>query len=179
MKTDARRTSGLATTVGAVLDRLIWTAYAVAPPLLRIALAVPFFKSGLTKWSGFLSLSPAAVFLFEDEFKLHIFGQVYDLPAPQLLAPMVATAEIVLPTLLVVGLATRFSALGLLAMTGIIQLVVPEGWANFHLPWAALAVAIIAIGPGPLSLDRLIERGLSSREVLDPSGNHSRSQVVR
>jgi putative oxidoreductase len=41
-------------------------------------------------------------------------------------------------------------------MTGVIQLVVPEGWANFHLPWAALAVAIIALGPGPLSLDHLI-----------------------
>ncbi|TIO99853.1 MAG: DoxX family protein, partial [Mesorhizobium sp.] len=49
-------------------------------------------------------------------------------------------------------------ALALLIMTGVIQLVVPEGWANFHLPWAALAVAIIAVGPGPLSLDRLLDR---------------------
>ena len=59
--------------------------------------------------------------------------------------------------LLVIGLATRFSALGILVMTGVIQLVVPEGWANFHLPWAALAVAIIALGPGTLSLDHLID----------------------
>lgn len=58
--------------------------------------------------------------------------------------------------LLVIGLATRFSALGILIMTGVIQLVVPEGWANFHLPWAALAVAIIALGPGTLSFDHLI-----------------------
>ena len=62
-------------------------------------------------------------------------------------------AEIVLPALLILGLATRFSALALLAMTGVIQLVVPEGWANFHLPWAALAVAMMALGPGRLSLD--------------------------
>jgi putative oxidoreductase len=67
-------------------------------------------------------------------------------------------AEIVLPVLLVIGMATRFSALGLLVMTGVIQLVVPEGWANFHLPWAGLALAIIALGPGPLSLDHLLER---------------------
>jgi len=40
-------------------------------------------------------------------------------------------------------------------MTGVIQLVVPEGWANFHLPWAALATAIMALGPGKLSLDHL------------------------
>ena len=137
--------------------RLGRVAHVVAPPLLRIALAVPFFKSGLTKWDGFLSLSPAAVFLFEDEFKLHIFGQAYDFPLPTAVAFLDGAAEIVLPLLLVTGLATRFSALGLLIMTGVIQLVVPEGWANFHLPWAALAVAIIALGPGTLSLDHLIE----------------------
>lgn len=132
-------------------------AHVLAPPLLRIALAVPFFKSGLTKWDGFLSLSPAAVFLFEDEFKLHIFGQSHDFPLPSAVAFLDGVAEIVLPVLLVVGLATRFSALGILVMTGVIQLVVPEGWANFHLPWAALAVAIIALGPGTLSLDHVID----------------------
>jgi putative oxidoreductase len=138
--------------------RLGRVAHVVAPPLLRIALAVPFFKSGLTKWDGFLSLSPAAVFLFEDEFKLHIFGRAYEFPMPAAVAFLDGVAEIALPVLLVIGLATRFSALGLLVMTGVIQLVVPEGWANFHLPWAALAVAVIAIGPGGLSLDHLIDR---------------------
>ena len=133
-------------------------AQIVAPPVLRIALAVPFFKSGLTKWDGFLSLSPAAEYLFEDEFKLHIFGQAYDFPLPTAVAYLDGVAEIVLPVLLVIGLATRFSAVGLLVMTGVIQLVVPEGWANFHLPWAALALAIIALGPGALSLDHLLEK---------------------
>ncbi|KUM25595.1 hypothetical protein AU467_25840 [Mesorhizobium loti] len=139
-----------------ILEWLAWAAYAIAPLVLRIALAVPFFRSGLTKWDGFLSLSPAAVFLFEEEFKLHIFGGVYDFPAPDTMALFDSVAEIVLPILLVVGLATRFSALGLLIMTGVIQLVVPDGWANFHLPWAAMAIALIAIGPGRLSLDHLI-----------------------
>ncbi|TYO67562.1 DoxX family protein [Bradyrhizobium hipponense] len=140
-----------------VADWLTRVAQVVAPPVLRIALAVPFFKSGLTKWDGFLSLSPAAVYLFEDEFKLHIFGQAYDFPLPTAFAYLDGIAEIVLPVLLVIGLATRFSALGLLVMTGVIQLVVPEGWANFHLPWAGLALAIIAIGPGTLSLDHWLE----------------------
>ncbi len=151
----------IASVESAAQDAAAWlgrVAYVVAPPVLRIALAVPFFKSGLTKWDGFLSLSPAAVFLFEDEFKLHIFGQAYDFPLPTAVAFLDGVAEIVLPVLLVIGLATRFSALGLLVMTGVIQLVVPEGWANFHLPWAALAVAIIALGPGWLSLDHLIDR---------------------
>ncbi len=140
-----------------VVEWLARVAQVVAPPVLRIALAVPFFKSGLTKWDGFLSLSPAAAFLFEDEFKLHIFGQAYDFPLPTMFAYLDSVAEIVLPVLLVIGLATRFSALGLLVMTGVIQLVVPEGWANFHLPWAGLALAIIALGPGALSLDYLLE----------------------
>jgi len=149
--------TGVENVVRDVRDWLARVAQVVAPPVLRIALAVPFFKSGLTKWDGFLSLSPAAAFLFEDEFKLHIFGQAYDFALPTMFAYLDSVAEIVLPVLLVIGLATRFSALGLLVMTGVIQLVVPEGWANFHLPWAGLALAIIALGPGALSLDYLLE----------------------
>lgn len=136
-------------------ERLAQVARIVAPPVLRIALALPFFKSGLTKWDGFLSLSPTASYLFEDEFKLHILGNGYDFPFPAAFAYFDGIAEIVLPVLLILGFATRFSALALLVMTGVIQLVVPEGWANFHLPWAALAVALVALGPGKLSLDHL------------------------
>jgi putative oxidoreductase len=133
-----------------------WVARAVAPIALRLALAVPFFRSGLTRWAGFLQLSDSTVYLFEEEFKLHIFGGEYGFPAPDLVAYLVATAEVTLPVLLVLGLATRFAALAMLIMTGVIQLVVPDGWANFHLPWAAMALAIIALGAGPVSLDRLI-----------------------
>jgi putative oxidoreductase len=135
-----------------------WVAVFVAPPVLRAGLAIPFLRSGLTKWSGFLSLSPVAPYLFAEMFKLHIFGQVYSYPAPGMFAYIDAVAEIVLPALLILGLATRFSAFGLLVMIGFIQLTVPSAWATFHLPWAGLAVAIMALGPGPLSLDALIER---------------------
>jgi putative oxidoreductase len=141
--------------VRGIAERLSGVAGVVAPPLLRVALALPFLKSGLTKWDGLLSLSPAASFLFEDEFKLHLFGHAYDFPMPGLFAYLDGVAEIVLPLLLLVGLATRFSALALLVMTGVIQLVVPEGWANFHLPWAGLAAAVMALGPGRFSLDHL------------------------
>ena len=41
-------------------------------------------------------------------------------------------------------------------MTAVIELVYPDGWANFHLPWATMALAIMAFGPGALSLDRLL-----------------------
>ena len=139
-----------------VLHRLANVAHVVAPPVLRIALALPFLRSGMTRWDGFLSLAPSAAYLFEEEFKLHIFGAEYGFPAPLLVAHLVGLAEILLPVLLILGLATRLSALSLLIMTGIIQLVVPDGWANFHLYWGALALAIVALGAGPLSLDNMI-----------------------
>ena len=51
---------------------------------------------------------------------------------PELVATMASTGEIVLPMLLAFGLLTRWAALGLLCMTGVIQLTYPDGWANFH-----------------------------------------------
>lgn len=129
-----------------------------APPVARVALALPFLRSGLTRWDPFPQLSVATEFLFSDIFKLHIGGAAYALPVPSVLAYVTACAEILLPLLLIAGLGTRFAALGLLLMTGVIQLVVPDGWMNFHLYWAGLALAIMALGGGPLSLDALIAR---------------------
>lgn len=127
---------------------------------LRLALAVPFWKSGLTKWDAPFLLSDNAVLLFTEEFRLHILGAEIAYPLPTLMAYASGTAEILLPTLLVLGLGSRFAALGLLTMTGIIQLTIPDGWANFHLPWAAMALAIVVHGPGRLSLDRLLGLGM-------------------
>ncbi|GAA4478435.1 DoxX family protein [Gluconacetobacter asukensis] len=147
--------------VMAVRQAIAWIEVAarqIAPPLLRVSLALPFLRSGLTRWDGFLSLSPGTLFLFEDQFKLHILGRERNLPAPDQLALLTATAEIVLPVLLLLGLGTRFAAQALLIMTGVIQLVFPDGWANFHLYWAAIAVGIVAIGPGGLSIDHWVDR---------------------
>jgi putative oxidoreductase len=163
LATDSRyvRRASLAEFAKTVLDRLRRGACAIGSPLARIALAVPFLRSGLTKWDGFLHLSPTAEFLFEEQFKLHLFGHLYAFPFPDIIARVDSVAEIVLPCLLIIGLGTRLSALGILVMTAVIQLTVPGGWANFHLPWAALAVAIIAFGPGRLSLDFWIARLLA------------------
>ncbi len=130
----------------------------IAPPILRIALALPFLRSGLTRWDGFLSLSPGTLYLFEEQFKLHVLGREYGFPAPEQLALLTSIAEVTLPVLLLVGLGTRFAACALLMMTGVIQLVFPDGWANFHLYWAALAAGIVAMGPGGLSIDHGIDR---------------------
>jgi putative oxidoreductase len=124
--------------------------------VLRVTLALPFWKSGLTKWDDWFTLSFGAKALFTDEFKLHILGAEYPFPVPVQMAYASALAEVCLPVLLVLGLGARYAALGLLVMTGIIQLTVPDGWQNFHLPWAAMALAILTFGPGKIALDYLL-----------------------
>jgi putative oxidoreductase len=143
----------------AALEPIPWERAALLAQLaLRIALAVPFLLSGLTKWDGFGQLSESVRYLFREEFRLHLFGRLVPYPAPDLMAFLAGAAEIVLPALLMVGLGTRWAALGILGMTAIIQLTVPGGWANFHLPWAAMALALVAWGGGPLALERWVPR---------------------
>ena len=132
---------------------------------LRLALAVPFWKSGILKWDGFLQLNDTAIYLFTDEFKLHLPGGPYEFPAPAIMAFLSGCGEIIFPVLLVLGLGTRFAALGLLFMTCIVAVTVPDGWP-VHLTWAAMALGIMAWGPGRLSIDQTLGRlpGLSTKE---------------
>ena len=160
--TDGEST-GLTASYLRTLTGLASVAAFVAPPALRVALALPFFRSGLTRWDMPFHLAPSTLYLFEEEFRLHLFGQAFAFPAPDTVALLTATAELTLPTLLLLGLATRWTALGLLVMTGVIELVAPEGGLNFHLPWAAMAIAIMALGPGPLSVDQLIRTAWNRR----------------
>ena len=120
--------------------------------VLRLALAVPFWRSGVNKWDGFLQLNETAVYLFSSEFQLHLPGGPYPFPAPVLTAFAVGCAEIVLPILLAVGLATRVAASAILVMSIVVQLTVPDGWP-IHLTWAAMALALMAWGPGRASMD--------------------------
>jgi len=144
----------------AVGDKAMAFIRAMAPPsfvqlVLRIALAVPFWRSGILKWSGFLELNDTAVLLFSDEFKLHLPGGPYSFPVPEFMAFMSGSVEVLAPIFLVLGLGTRFAALTLLAMTCIVELTVPDGWP-VHITWAAMALGIMAWGPGRLSVDQVI-----------------------
>ena len=144
-------------------DRASRLLQAVALPsfvqlVMRLALAVPFWRSGVLKWSGFGKLSDTTVTLFTDEFMLHLPGGPYHFPAPSVMAFLSGTGEILFPVLLVLGLGTRFAALGLLTMTLIVELTVPDGWP-IHLTWAAIALGLMAWGPGRISMDHLV-RGI-------------------
>jgi putative oxidoreductase len=123
--------------------------------VLRVALAVPFWKSGILKWQGFLQLNDTAITLFTDEFQLHLPGGPYPFPAPAVFAFLSGCGEVLFPILIVLGIGTRFAAIGLLLMTCIIELTIPDGWP-VHLTWAAMALGIAAWGPGRISLDYLL-----------------------
>jgi putative oxidoreductase len=145
-----------------IIDRAVGIIQWIAQPsltqmMLRLALAVPFWRSGILKWSGFLQLNETAIDLFTDEFKLHLPGGPYDFPAPAVMAFLSGSAEIIFPVLLVLGLGTRFAAFGLLLMTCIVELTVPDGWP-IHLTWAAMALGIMAWGAGRLSVDYALAR---------------------
>lgn len=127
--------------------------------LARFSIAAVFWKSGQTKVEGFAidivggefhlgwpHLSESAVALFQQEYKLPL------LP-PELAATLAACAEHFFPILLLLGIATRLSALGLLGMTLTIQLFVyPDAYPT-HGTWAALLLYLVAQGPGKISID--------------------------
>jgi putative oxidoreductase len=145
---------------------------ALASLLLRIALAIPFIRSGMTKWDAPLQLSGSAKYLFENEFQLHvpsdpskfwILDKAYPMPYPEIATWLSAFGEILLPAALIIGFATRLSALGMLGMIIVIFLVYPEPWIAETLPWSAMALALLAYGPGALSFDRLIWNSVRKR----------------
>ena len=156
-------------TVAMLAERASGLVQAVAMPslvqfVMRVALAVPFWRSGILKWSGFLKLSDTAVTLFTDEFMIHLPGGPFHYPVPAVMAFLSGCGEITFPVLLVLGLATRFAALGLLFMTVIVELTVPDGWP-IHITWAAMALGIMAWGPGRLSIDHWLQKAMFASGV--------------
>ena len=121
---------------------------------VRVSLAGIFWRSGRTKVDegSWLTISDTTKFLFQEEYK--------SVPLPPELAAHLSTyAEHLLPILLVIGLFTRLSALGLLGMTMVIQIFVfPEAWWSVHMIWVALALTLIVRGGGQFSADAFLTR---------------------
>lgn len=117
---------------------------------VRIVAAQPFWASGQTKVEGLFALRSSTIDLFREEYNLPLIS-------PELAAPLTMVAEHVLPALLVLGLFTRASALGLIIMTLVIQfLVYPDAWWPVHSLWLGLLLVILQRGGGNLALDRLL-----------------------
>ena len=128
----------------------------IALLFIRIALAGIFWRSARTKVEdgSFLTIKDTTFFQFSDA----PFNQVPILNG-DLGAYVTTYTEHLLPILLLLGLATRIGALGVLGMTLVIQtFVFPEMavWWQTHILWVAMALILIVRGGGIFSLDRLI-----------------------
>lgn len=144
-----------------MLERIPHSAIAI---LGRFSLAAVFWKSGQTKVEGFAidlvegsvnlglpRLADGAITLFREEYHVPVLS-------PELAAPLAALGEHLFAALLLIGLATRFSALALLGMTAVIQVFVYPGAYPTHGTWAALLLYLMARGPGKVSIDHWLAR---------------------
>ena len=119
----------------------------------RIFPGAVFWQSGRTKVNGW-QLNDTALYLFQEEYRLPLVD-------PVIAAALATIGEHLLPVMLLLGLATRLGALGLLTMTLVIQLLVyPSAWAT-HGTWAVPLLVLLLHGGGRLSLDHLIGRWLN------------------
>lgn len=96
------------------------------------------------------------------QVKTETFGafltQYAAVPLPPVLgAYLVSYAEFILPIMLVLGLGTRFAALGLLMMTALIDVyVMPQALWTAHIYWAAILMVLLSRGAGQISFDHVI-----------------------
>lgn len=136
----------------------------------RLYLAKIFFMSGRTKdiapdgdglWEGFVaSITPSetTIMLFEEEYAVPLLS-------PEFAAQIALLAETFLPILLILGLATRLSAMSLLAMTAVIQLFVYPALWHEHMLWAAALILLVFRGGGSLSVDQWLVKKNSVKRV--------------
>ena len=111
----------------------------------RIYLAQVFFLSGLTKLRDW----ETTVLLFTEEYRVPLLS-------PQLAAVSGTAGELVLPVLLLLGLAGRFAALGLSVVNVVAVISLAEiapAALQQHITWGVLLAGLALYGVGRWSLD--------------------------
>lgn len=89
----------------------------------------------------------------------NVFFQFWEYPAPLDADVMIYAgtfAEFFLSIAILLGLFTRYVAIGLLGVTAVIQFVEPAGWWSAHVYWVLLLIYLVRQGGGLVSVDRLI-----------------------
>lgn len=126
----------------------------------RIYVSWQFTKSGwlkLTSWDSTVSL-------FQDEYRVPLL--------PPVLAAIAGTAgELFFPVLLYLGLFSRIGATGLfavnlLAVISYAHVLLAEGFEaalGDHVLWGFMLLVLMFFGPGRISLDHHLEKGLATR----------------
>lgn len=131
------------------LDRIPYWLIAVT---CRVALAKVFWSSAQTHLADWHT----TLYMFHTDYRLPL------LP-PTLAAYAAVAIELLVPPLLILGLATRFAALTVFGMTLVIEIFIyPQAWPT-HIQWAAMMLVLMAAGAGRVSLDWLIGRWAHGR----------------
>lgn len=138
-------------TLRSLWDRFVHVLEGLQPLALlaaRIYVARVFFLSGLTKIRDW----DITIALFTDEYHVPLLS-------PEVAALMGTAGELVLPVLLVLGLAGRFAALGLsvvnvVAVISLAEIAAPA--LQQHVFWGSLLAGLALWGPGRWSIDGLL-----------------------
>ena len=138
-------------TVGALCNRILCLLDCAAPIgdlLLRIWVANVFWKSGLAKVANLSS----TMYLFEYEYAVPIIPF-------ELAAYLAIVAELVLPVLIVFGIAGRAAA-GALFVFNIVAVISYPGLNAAgivqHQVWGLILLVLLLRGPGKISIDYFI-----------------------
>jgi len=125
--------------------------FSIVQLAMRLGVGLAFFNAGLLKYKSF----DYATQLFEEAYKVPLL-------APAVAARIAMVNELTCSLLLLLGLATRLATLPLITMILIIQIVYPPAWPD-HVLWGSILILLLTRGPGPFSIDYLIERRFQKR----------------
>lgn len=120
----------------------------------RLYLAQVFFLAGLTKIRDW----ETTILLFENEYAVPLLS-------PTLAALLGTAGELVLPVLLVLGLAGRVAALGLFVVNAVavVSLAeITEAALQQHQFWGSLLLGLVLWGAGRWAVDAWLAPRLSS-----------------
>jgi putative oxidoreductase len=137
------------------LDTVLDVLQAPAGLLARLYVAQVFFTSGLTKLRDW----GTTVALFTDEYAVPWLS-------PEVAAVLGTTGELVLPALLVLGLAGRFAALGLSLVNAVAVISLAEiapAALQQHITWGVLLAALALYGGGRWAFDTPLRAWLARR----------------
>jgi putative oxidoreductase len=127
---------------------------------LRIYVSWQFLKSGWLKLQDWETTR----FLFEEEYKVPLLS-------PALAAILGTAGEILFPVLLIVGLLSRYAALGLsvvnvIAVVSYAHVLMSEGFEaalGQHYLWGLMLLTVLLFGPGRYSLDGMAAASAPAR----------------
>lgn len=139
----------------------LWARFRIACETIPYWLISIAARVGLARVFG----GSAQAHLANWQTTLYLFDNTYHVPLlpPHIAAYIAVALEVGSTPLLLLGLATRLTALALAGMTLVIEVFVfPQAWPT-HIQWAVMLLVLLRWGPGPVSFDALIARYFGSR----------------